>query len=550
MQQFAPERSLFTRPAALAVLLLAAVLFFGRLGGRSLWSEEARWAEIPREMQLTGQYLWPAINGRTYYDKPLGSYWLVLAASWVHGGIDETAARLPCAVAGALGVILVMLIARRLFDERTAILAGLILATSFSFVFFSRNASTDVETVTGILAALWLFLRNEKQPDGWWIVWLWLVMALTSLTKGLPGFVLPVLVIGCYSTLTAGPGSFVARNRWLFNRKSLLAIPIGVLVYLLPFLLSPADGLGMVYRENIRRFVDPVNHRGPVWLYVPVLFLLMVPWSFLLPAALVQAHHRIRRGGDECRGDRFALVYFWAIFVFFTLASSRRSYYLLPILPAGALLTARLLACSETLKRLAQRLLTAGHGLIALAALLSIVLLLPATKLLPAPLNSLPGLPYPAVFLLMWSVCAICLIRARKVVSLGAIAAAFMTYLFLFAAPGVERYRTRRPFAEAVKERLGPHLDELALYHHREIVYYLGRSEPLPEYHTAQELAHGNVHWLIAPRRELAALSITARVVLAEKDWPWESPADAQRKLVLLDMRTVHSSPAPPSGVQ
>src|SRR5271156_2277898 len=126
------------RAAATAVLMLAAAMFFARLGARALWSSEFRWAEIAREMQLTSRYFWPTINGRVYFDKPLGSYWLMLAATRLTEGLDETSARLPCAIAGLLGVWLVMLVGRRLYDGRTALLAGLILATSFSFVFFSR----------------------------------------------------------------------------------------------------------------------------------------------------------------------------------------------------------------------------------------------------------------------------------------------------------------------------------------------------------------------------------------------------------------------------
>src|SRR5262245_44110547 len=68
-----------------AVLALTGALFFLRLGERALWSEEVRWAEIPREMISSGNFLWPTINGHSYYDKPLGSYWLVLAAAWCLG---------------------------------------------------------------------------------------------------------------------------------------------------------------------------------------------------------------------------------------------------------------------------------------------------------------------------------------------------------------------------------------------------------------------------------------------------------------------------------
>jgi 4-amino-4-deoxy-L-arabinose transferase-like glycosyltransferase len=144
-------------------------MLFARLGARALWSSEFRWAEIAREMHLTGRYFWPTINGRVYYDKPLGSYWLVMAATWLTGGLDETSARLPCAIAGVLGVWLVMLVGRRLYGDRVALLAGLILATSFSFVFFFCYFSFDVE-ITGELAAFALSCAmSGNRTDGGWL---------------------------------------------------------------------------------------------------------------------------------------------------------------------------------------------------------------------------------------------------------------------------------------------------------------------------------------------------------------------------------------------
>ena len=116
---------------AVVVLAVAAAVFLVRLGDRAVTSEEMRWAEVVREMRASGDYLHPTINGHTYYDKPVGSYWLIVAASHLTGGVNETAARLPAALAGWLGVLFVMLLGRRLYDERTAVLAGAILATSF-----------------------------------------------------------------------------------------------------------------------------------------------------------------------------------------------------------------------------------------------------------------------------------------------------------------------------------------------------------------------------------------------------------------------------------
>jgi 4-amino-4-deoxy-L-arabinose transferase-like glycosyltransferase len=581
------------------VLALAGVLFCARLSERALWSEEVRWAEIPREMQHSGNYFWPTINGRTYYDKPLGSYWLVLLASLVTGGVDEASARLPSALCGLIAVALAMLIARRLYDDDTALWSGAILATSFSFVFFARNASADVETCAGVLAALWLFLCHEAKPAGAWTVLLWFVMALTSLTKGLLGFALPILIIGLYSTLVPPPTrsltrvgapkrsirALLERNRWLFNRWSLAAIPLSALVYLGPFLLSMAatgeyEGLQMVYRENIRRFFDPVNHRGPIYLYAYVIFLLMAPWSLLLPAALAHAHfvvHDSNRAisedephdprsqaqlgnematrdadGKEIRGRAFALVYFWSMFVFFTLSSSRRSYYLLPILPAGAFLIARLLAGRATLGRIAYGLFLAGFFLVSLAMLLSIAALAPASWWLPEPWDSLAALPCPVAFILMWLIsiagvgyALMRLSRRRVATSFGVSAFSFMAFLYLFALPATEIYRTQKPFADAVKQKIGSETDRLALYGTREIVYYLDVPAPIAEYHTPEELQRGlrekSLRLIVLRRRDWECMKMNGKVLVAETIHPWESSELAKNKLLLVEgVTSVH----------
>lgn len=314
----------------LAVLALAGLLFFLRLGDRILWGSEGRWAEIAREMRLSGNYFWPTINGRVYYDKPLLSYWLIAGAGWLTGDLDELASRLPSAVAGLLGVALLMLLARRLYDLRTALLAGFILATSYFYVLFSRIASADIETVAGVLAAMLLFLRNEGRQAGWWVMAFWLIMAVTSLMKGLIGFVLPLMVIGIYSVYAEGWGALrqgifrgklagrlpwlTTRSRWLFQWKTLPAVMIALAVYSFPFVMSYMEtrsniGAYKVLRENVARFFTPFDHQEPLYFYLYRIFSLMAPWSVFLPAALIQMHTTPRK-----KRDRFVLAYFWAVF--------------------------------------------------------------------------------------------------------------------------------------------------------------------------------------------------------------------------------------------
>ncbi len=547
----------------LGVLAFAGVLFFVRLGERAPWSEEIRWLQIPREMQARGDWLWPTINGQSYYDKPLGSYWLVLLSSLVTGSLDEQSARLPSAVCGLLGVALMMLIARRLCSDNVALLAGLILATSFSFVFFARLACTDVETVTGLLAALWLFLKHEERLSGWWIVALWLTMALTSLTKGLLGFVLPILIIGAYS-LAAAPfpatrsvrgwiAWLTGANRWLFQRASLAAIPLAAAVYLAPFVLSLAthgstDGFAMVYRENIRRFFDPVNHRGPIYLYGYVIFMLLAPWSLLLPAALVHAHWGPNK---QSKGRLFALAYFWVTFIFYTLSASRRSYYLLPILPAGALLIAQLLTERGTLRPAAIWLLRIGFVVLSATVVMSVAVLLPITSLLPEPWDRLPELPSLGGFLAAWLIAlagiglAWARLEARRIaLAFAAVAGSFMLYLYLGALPAIEAYRTQKPFADAVKLASASTPDRLALYGTREIVGHLDPPAPIAEHHTAAELEDAirakTTRWVVIRRRDWEQLNRPGAVVVVETVHPWEERTQAHSKLLLVDVGGDH----------
>jgi 4-amino-4-deoxy-L-arabinose transferase-like glycosyltransferase len=550
---------------------MTAILFFTRLGARALWSSEFRWAEIAREMLRTGNYFWPTINGHLYYDKPLGSYWLVLASTWVTSGLNETAARLPCAIAGVLAVWFLILVARRLYDFRTGVIAGFILATSFSFVFFSRHASADVETITGELGALLLFLKHEDRPAGWWVVWLWVIMAITSLTKGLLGFVLPIMVIGLYSTLSDGwallgeqllHGTFAdrlrwlfERNRWLFNWHSLVAIPIGLAIYTVPFRISrmvmgSGAGLAMVYRENVVRFFEPFDHRGPIYLYLYVIFALMAPWSMLLPAALVQAHHERRIKGDPTKSDPFTLAFFWGTFVFFTISGSRRSYYILPILPAASMLVARLLTSpSERLSAWARKLLIVGYGVFVLSIIGGLALLITPSAFFSGMLGQLPAAPDRTIFFAMWIVVIATVIYtitrfslSRVTLSMGAAAYAAMIYIYIFAMPAAEAYRGEKPFAHQVLNRVGSQTSELGLYRTVGPLFYLDLPQPIPEFDKPKDLTdavnNGKIAWVITRRRDLPSVGSPNEVVVEEASYPWESEYQHRNKVVLIKIGT------------
>src|SRR5262245_43107845 len=93
-----------SRSSVKIMLVAAAVMLLFMLSGRDLWTQEARWASITWQMIYSGDYLHPYLGTRAYCDKPLLSYWLMIAVSKISGGLSIWALRLPPALAGILTV--------------------------------------------------------------------------------------------------------------------------------------------------------------------------------------------------------------------------------------------------------------------------------------------------------------------------------------------------------------------------------------------------------------------------------------------------------------
>ena len=102
MKNLETRRALFTpgNIAEAAFWILAAVLLFLNLGMENISGSEGRWAEIVREMFITGDFLHPTINFRPYFDKPLISYWIIAGCTLPFGEVSELLIRIPSAVAG------------------------------------------------------------------------------------------------------------------------------------------------------------------------------------------------------------------------------------------------------------------------------------------------------------------------------------------------------------------------------------------------------------------------------------------------------------------
>ncbi len=324
------------------ILLLAAlaVLWFGNLDYRKLVRpDEGRYAEIPREMAATGDWLTPRLNGIKYFEKPPLQYWATAAAYKVFGEHEWTV-RLWPALTGFAGVVLVYFVGAALFGALAGFYAALVLASSLGYVLVAHVATLDMGVtffMTLTLAGLLLGLRTGGTPAArrLWIHVAWAAMALAALSKGLMGVVLPVMVLGAYVVLQR---DFGLLRRMHILTGSLLFLAIAAPWFVAVSLANPGFFDFFFIHEHFQRFLTKVHRRpGPWWYFFPILALTILPWLFTLGAALPSSW---KRRGPPAAFQPLRLLLLWSvlIFAFFSVSGSKLPSYILPIFPALALL--------------------------------------------------------------------------------------------------------------------------------------------------------------------------------------------------------------------
>ena len=320
---------------------LALVSLFASLGSRELWMSENRWAEISRVMFAHGNYFQPSINGAPYFLKPLFSYWAIVGLAEITGSVSEFTSRAPSAVAGLFALWATRRLGAQLWSRAEGNLAGWILLSTQGFLFWARTAQADMANLAFcILAIGWFWGRRERLGLVTWVVFYSLCFVGAQF-KGLGAIAVPLVAIAPY---------MIRGGRWraVWSWGHLCGFGLGAVLYVVPFAVASMvrgtygqSGLAMVWRQNVERFFTPFDHMQPFYVYfyhLPVLFL---PWTPLLVIALIAAVAGWRRVSTVSGPTRWAVEATLLVFLFFTLSGSRRSYYILPLLPMCALVCSR-----------------------------------------------------------------------------------------------------------------------------------------------------------------------------------------------------------------
>lgn len=345
-------RRSYGRGRALSALLLAwfGLLLAGlafQLGGYPLLDpDEGRNAEVAREMVATGDYLVPRLDGLPYLDKPV-LFFAVDALSMRLLGANELAARLPALLFALATAGLTAAFAARLFGRESAWIAGTAAAATPLVVVFSRTVIFDSMLtffLTLALVAFYLAIESaaeRRSPLGWSLLG-WGAMGLGVLTKGPVALAVPLLVAVPYALWRGGRGD---RRGW-----RAIASPLGpalLLALVLPWLWAMSRQVpeflhyALVSETWKRMTTDQFARTGPLWFFVPCLLLGALPWSFVALGARRQLRD-LRQGEDGRLDRRLVFLFLWIglPFLLFSLSHSKRPQYILPLLPAVALLVA------------------------------------------------------------------------------------------------------------------------------------------------------------------------------------------------------------------
>jgi 4-amino-4-deoxy-L-arabinose transferase-like glycosyltransferase len=350
------------------LLALALLLIGTGIGLRDPWpADEPRFALVARDMVATGDWLLPRVGGQPYADKPPLFFWLIaLGLTLTHS--LRVAFLLPSFLAAFGCVALVYDLGRRLWNRETGFAGALALLFTVQFVWQARQAQIDATLCFWTTLSLYGLLRHLLLGPAWrWYTIGWAAAGLGVITKGV-GF-LPLLVLVPFAILRdarwqphKAPGGGA---RWLLGP---LAFLLAVSIWLVPMLLAANhDATIAAYRDEIlfnqtvKRYGSAWHHREPFWYFlvevIPALWLpltLLVPWLFSHWRNALRAHDL-----------RIALLGSWIVLVvlFFSLSTGKRGVYVLPAMPAFALL------CAPYLQEIASRR-SAQRALFVLASLI------------------------------------------------------------------------------------------------------------------------------------------------------------------------------------
>jgi 4-amino-4-deoxy-L-arabinose transferase-like glycosyltransferase len=341
--------TLAKRAWLLLFLAIIAFYFYGLGHMPFVGPDEPRYAQVAREMFLRGDLVTPTLGGHTWFEKPPLLYWMMMASFRVFG-VSEWAARLGPALSGLLTVFAVFWAGRRVcrssIEHQLTGLApwsAIIAASTLGIIVFSRGVGFDIVVTMTTAWAHGFFLVSEfeetEKRRRRLLLGFYVFIGLSLLAKGLIGLVIPFSVVGLYQLVRRQfpSRSFLLTFWWglpvAFAVASTWYVPV-ILKHGWPFINE------FFIQQHFARYLsNKYRHPQPFYFYLLILVPLSLPWTAFLIEGLVKARRwRLRSTDSVDRLRVFALAWLLMPLAFFSFSGSKLPGYILPVLPAGALI--------------------------------------------------------------------------------------------------------------------------------------------------------------------------------------------------------------------
>jgi 4-amino-4-deoxy-L-arabinose transferase-like glycosyltransferase len=374
--QFEKKTTLTWFISIAGLIIINLIAFIWSLGSTGLIDEtEPLFAEAARQMTVTGNWITPYFNEATRFDKPPLVYWLIAIAYKIMG-VNEWAVRLPSALA-AIALMLAVFVTLLKFGYAspkaalvngeqsatvqrqlwlTAWIGSALTALNFATFAWVHQGVSDMLLSgcmgTALLSFFWGYAQNKVDlPTGWLVpipnrgyLGFYVLSGLAVLTKGPVGIVLPGLIILAFLVYVGNLRSVLREMGLVWGMLLFLAISV-------PWFILVIHDNGEAYIDsffgyhNLERFTSVVNrHSAPWYFYFLIVAGMFAPWSIYLPYSMVRLQFWKRKYWQEqlrqAQLTLFALAWFGVIFVFFTIAVTKLPSYVLPLMPAAAILVA------------------------------------------------------------------------------------------------------------------------------------------------------------------------------------------------------------------
>ncbi|MGA8762375.1 MAG: glycosyltransferase family 39 protein [Candidatus Sulfotelmatobacter sp.] len=325
-----------------AFLFLYGLGQFGLIG-----ADEPRYAQVAREMLERGDWITPVLGGQAWLEKPPLYYWQAMIF-YAMFGVRDWAARLPSVLDATLLVLAVYFFLRR-FRQGFEIDGALIAASCAGITGFARAASPDMPLAAAFTIGMlswWAWRESGKRI---YLAGFYAGVALGTLAKGPVAVLLAAVVIGLYAAAVREP-QLIRRTLWVPG--ILLSCAIALPWYVAVQIRNPGFFRGFILEQNLGRFsTNLYHHTEPFWYYLPVAALALLPWTVFVLAAFTRSvrlwwEERKSPQQENCELDSSSgyglscYAWCWLIvpLVFFSLSQSKLPGYILPAIPAGAIL--------------------------------------------------------------------------------------------------------------------------------------------------------------------------------------------------------------------